>query len=201
LFDGEKAQLLAVSSWLVCMLGGWMPADESHVSKIARRGAPTRARHILVAGSLHDQVIDNAVRFVDMAEGAIAQTAYGRIIFFAGDIIVRLVEQFQGAVIAASVSHVRIDRRMVIQILAIINRSALDLSDGSIDLGDGVILLSIHPAGPCPALQMSASVAQVGERVQVCRMPPRFIGEGQRGAGSNKEQEYGAMSCSFHGLL
>jgi hypothetical protein len=32
-------------------------------------------------------------------------------------------------------------------------------------------------------------------------MSPRFIGEGQRGAGSNKEQEYGAISGSFHGLL
>src|SRR5271157_45613 len=136
-----------------------------------------------------------------MAEGAIAQPAYGWIIFFAGDIIVRLVEQFQGAVIATSVSHVRIDRRMVIQILAIINRSTLDLSDGFVDFFEGVILFSIHPAGPCLALQMSAGVAQVGERVQVCRMSPRFIGEGQRGAGSNKEQEYGARSCSFHGLL
>jgi len=146
-------------------------------------------------------VIDDAVRFVDVAEGAIAQTTHRRIIFFAGDIIVRLVEQFQGAVIAASVSHMRIDRRMVIQILAIVNRSALDLSDGFVDLGDGVIFFSIHPAGPCLAFQMSARVAQVGERVQVCRMPPRFIGEGQRGAGGNKEQEYGAKSCSFHGLL
>ena len=47
-------------------------------------------------------MFDDAVRFVDVAEGAIAQTAHGRIIFFAGDIIVRLVEQFQGAVIAAA---------------------------------------------------------------------------------------------------
>jgi len=156
---------------------------------------------LLVAGSLHDQVIDDAVRFVDVAEGAIAQTAHGGIIFFAGDIIVRLVEQFQSAVIAASASYVRIYRRMVIQILAIINRGALDLSDGFVDLLDGVIFFSIHAARPCSSLQVSARVAQVGERVQVGRMPSGFIGEGQRGAGSNKEQEYGAISCSFHGLL
>jgi hypothetical protein len=150
---------------------------------------------------LRDQVFDDAVRFVDVAEGAIAQTAHGRIIFFAGDIIVRLVEQFQGTVIAASVAHVGINRRMVIQILTIVNRSTLDFSDGFVDLGDGVIFFSIHPAGPCSALQMSTGVAQVGERVQVCRMSPRFIGEGQRSAGSNKKQEYGAISSSFHDLL
>jgi hypothetical protein len=32
-------------------------------------------------------------------------------------------------------------------------------------------------------------------------MSPRFIGEGQRSAGSNKKQEYGAISSSFHDLL
>ncbi len=141
------------------------------------------------------------MRFVNVPESAIAQTAHGGIIFFAGDIVVRLVEQFQGAVIAASASHVRIDRRMVIQILAIIDRGALDFSDGFVDLLDGVIFFSIHTAGPCSTLQMGAGVAQVGKGMQVRRMPPRFIGEGQRGAGSNKEQEYSAISCSFHGLL
>jgi len=150
---------------------------------------------------LHDQVIDDAVRFVDVVEGAVAQAAHRGIIFFAGDIIVRLVEQFQSTVIAASASYVRIDRRMVIQILAIVNRRVLDLSDGFVDLLHGVIFFSIHAAGPSYGLQMSAGVAQVGKRVQVCRMPPRFIGKGQRGAGGNKEQEYGAISCSFHDLL
>jgi hypothetical protein len=167
-------------------------------------GAPShfqKSSTVLVAGSLHDQVIDDAVRFVDVVDGSIAQTAHGGIIFFAGNIIVRLVEQFQGAVIAASACDVGIDRRMVIQILAIVNRSVLDLSDSFVDLGDGVIFFSIHTAGPGSALQMSAGVTQVGERVQVGRMPPRFIGEGQRGAGSNEEQEYGAISCSFHGFL
>jgi hypothetical protein len=144
---------------------------------------------LLVAGSLLDQAIDDVVRFVDVAEGAIAQTTYRGIIFFAGDIVVRLVEQLQGAVIAASAVYVRIDRRMVIQILAIVNRSVLDLSDGFVDLFDGVIFFSIHAAGPCSTLQMSARVAQVGEGVQVGRMPSRFVGEGQSGAGSNNEQQ------------
>jgi hypothetical protein len=48
---------------------------------------------------------------------------------------------------------------------------------------------------------MGAGVAQIGERVQICRMPSRFIGEGQGRAKSYNEHKYGAMSCSFHGLL
>jgi hypothetical protein len=158
-------------------------------------GAPSCSNKIgavlvlLVAGSLLDQAIDDVVRFVDVAEGAIAQTAHRWIIFFAGDIVVRLVEQFQGAVIAASAIYVRIDRRVIIQILAIVNRSVLDLCDGFVDFFDGVIFFPIHAAGPCSTLQVSAGVAQVGEGVQVGRMPSRFIGEGQSGAGSNNEQQ------------
>jgi hypothetical protein len=150
---------------------------------------------------LLDQVFDDVVRFVDVAKGTIAQTAHGGIIFFAGDIIVRLVQQFQGTVITASAFYVRIDRRMVIQIFAIVNRSALDLSDGFVDLFDGVVFFSIHAARPCSALQVGAGVAQVGERMQVCRMPSRFIGEGQRGAGGDNKQQYGTITCSFHDLL
>jgi hypothetical protein len=50
-------------------------------------------------------------------------------------------------------------------------------------------------------LKMGAGVAQVGERVQVGRMPSRFVGESNGGAESDKKYDYGAMSWSFHGLL
>jgi hypothetical protein len=97
--------------------------------------------------------------------------------------MMRLVQQLQGAVITAFVPKVGVDRGMIIQVLPIINRSALDFADGLIDLGDGVIFFPIHAAGPCPLLQMSTGVAQVGEGVEVCRM---LIGKAQRGAGSSK---------------
>jgi hypothetical protein len=125
----------------------------------------------------HDQVLDDAVRFVDVMEGAIAQTAHGGIVFVVVDVAVRLIDQLQGAMITASASPALFDRRMVIQTLAIVNRSTLDLCNGFVDLVDGALLFFVNPVGRREPVQVSAGVAQIGERVQVCRMPSRFVGE------------------------
>jgi len=132
----------------------------------------------LVVGCLDDQVIDDAVRFVDVVKSAIAQTTYCRIIFFVCDIVVRFVEQLQRAVIAAGPVHVRIDRRMIVQVLAIVNSSILDLSNGFVDLVNGMLLFFVHVMSRSQVLQVSARMTQIGECVQVCRMPSRFVGEG-----------------------
>jgi hypothetical protein len=150
---------------------------------------------------LDDQVIDDAVGFVDVVDGAIAETADTGIIFFAGNIVVRLVEQFEGAVEAAAAVHAGVDRRMIFQILAVINRGTLDFANGFIDFFDGVLFFAVHMFGRCHLAQMSAGVAQVGEGVQVGRMASGFVREGQSGAHGDKKYEYGAMSYSFHSLL
>src|SRR5580658_8689166 len=90
---------------------------------------------------------------------------------------------------------------MVIQRLAIIDRSPFDLIDGPVDFSDGVRFFVVHPFGGCVTFQMGAGVAQVGEGVEVCGMPSRFIGEAQGGADGNKQCEYGATSYSFHQSL
>jgi len=150
---------------------------------------------------LDDQVIDDAAGLIDVMDGAIAQTADGRIIFLAGNIVVRLVEQFQSAVKAASAFHVRIDRRMVIQVFAVINRGVLDFPDGLIDLFDGVLFFAVHMLGRSQLAEVGARVPQVGERMQIGRMSSRFVSESQSGADGDKKHEYGAMSYSFHSLL
>jgi len=150
---------------------------------------------------LPDQVVDDAVGLVDVMDGAIAQTADGRVIFFAGNIVVRLVEQFQRAVKAASALHVGVDRRMVFKVLAVINRGVLDFPDGFVDLFDGVLFFAVHMLGRRQLAEVGARVPQVGERVQVSRMSSRFVGESQSGADGDKKHEYGAMSYSFHRLL
>ena len=75
---------------------------ESRMSAKAKGPAGCRALYvaesITLSGSLPDDVIDDAMRLIDVMNGAIAESADGRIIFFAGDIVVRLVEQFEGAV-------------------------------------------------------------------------------------------------------
>ena len=124
---------------------------------IAARLRPSAIERLVVG--LLDQVFDNAVRFVDVFQGAMTQAMGKTVIFLLFDIVMGRVEQLQSPMIAASVSHVGVDRGMVIQILAVIDRSTLDLADGFVDLFDGVIFFSIHPPGPCPTLQMSARVA------------------------------------------
>ena len=155
---------------------------------------------VLVVGLL-DKAFNDAVRCVNVLKGAMLQSMGKPVIFSFRDVVTRAVKQFERSAIAASVCEVVIDRRMVIQVLAIINRSSLDLIDGFVDLGNGVIFFSIHPAGPCLALEMCARVPQVGEGVVICRMSSRFVGEAQRGADSKKKYDYGTVSCNFHSLL
>jgi hypothetical protein len=150
---------------------------------------------------LLDQVIDDAVRFVDVFQGAMTQAMGKAVIFFLLDVVMGRVEQLQGTMIAASASHVIVDGRMVIQVFAVINRSVLDLCDRLVDLFDGVIFFSIHAAGPRPAFQMSARGAEVGECVQVGGMSPGIIGEGHGGTDSKQKRYYGTMSNSLHSFL
>jgi hypothetical protein len=132
----------------------------------------------LVVGHLCDQVIDDAMGFVDVVNSAIAQTPHCRIIFLARDIVVRFVEQLRRAVVAAGAVHSSIDWRMIVYILAIVNRSVLNLPDGFVDLVNGMLFLFVHVMSGSQVLQVSARMAQIGERVQVCGMPSRFVSEG-----------------------
>ena len=122
-------------------------------------------------------MIDDAVGFVDMLQSAITQAAYGRVIFFPGDVIVSFVQQLQRSVIAAGAVHSCIDRRMIVQVLAVVDRCALDFADCSVDLCDGVLFFPVHVMSGRQVFQVSAGVAEIGERVQVGRMSSRFVGK------------------------
>ena len=143
----------------------------------------------LVVGRLKNQVIDDVVRFVDVMEGAIPQTPDGRVIFLASDIIVSFIQQLKRAMIAAGAVHMSIDRRMVVQILAIVNRSLLNLANGFVDLVHGVLLFFVHVMGRSQVLQVSARMPQVAKCMQVRRMPSWFVGNAQGGADRNNKHE------------
>ena len=134
-------------------------------------------------------MIDHAVRFIDVVEGAIAQSTHCRIIFFAGDIVVRFIQQFHRAVVSAGPVHMRIDRRMIVQILAVVDRGALDLSNGFVDFFNGVLFLFVHVMRWRQVLQVSARVPQIAQRVQISRMPSWFVSEAYRRADGNKKRE------------
>ena len=42
-------------------------------------------------------MIDDVVGFVDVQDGAIPQAAHRGIVFFVGDVVVRFIQQFEGA--------------------------------------------------------------------------------------------------------
>ena len=148
----------------------------------------------VLSGSLHNQVLDDVVRLIDMSQRPAPQSMSIAVIFFFLDVAVRTVKQFERSPISACVSKMRIYWRMVVQVLPIVNRSPFDFSDGFVDLRDGMFLLPIHPLGGRHALQVSASMAQVREGVQIRRMSSRIVCKGQRGTERNDECDYGTMS-------
>jgi hypothetical protein len=162
---------------------------------------PVSKEEPLKASSLLDQVIDDAMRFVDVMKSAVTKTPDGRVIFFPSNVIVSFIQQVLGAVKAPGAIHSCIDWRMIVQILAVVNRSTLNFFDSFVDLVYCVLFLFIHVMRGSQVFQMSASVPQIGKRVQVCRMLSRFVSKTQGSAHSNKKYEQGAMSCNFHGFL
>jgi hypothetical protein len=139
-------------------------------------------------------VIDDAMSLVNVMKSAIPQTAHGRVIFFAGDVIVSSVEQFHRAMKTAGAVHSCIDRRMIIQVLAVVNCGALNFFDGSINLFNGMLFFFVHVMSGSQVFEMGAGVAEIGERMQVGGMPSRFVGETNCGTESDKKYNYGAMS-------
>ncbi len=141
------------------------------------------------------------MRTVNVLQRAVTQAVSEYVILFFGKIAVCLVEEFERAMIAASVSEVGVDWGMIIQILPVINGGVLDLSDSLVDFGDGMFFFTVHVAGVSLMCQMCACVAQVSQRVQISRMSSWVFSESHRGTECNAECDYSAMSCDLHSLL
>ena len=91
---------------------------------------------------------------------------------------------------------------MVVQILPVIDRSLLDLSDGRVDFMDGVFFFVTQMAPVWP-FQMCARVAQIRQRVQISGM--LALGKRAAAAEGKKQRKYhgrneNASNC-FHGLV
>jgi hypothetical protein len=115
--------------------------------------------------------------FVDVMQGAISQAADVRIVLFPGDVIVSFIQQLHGAMESANPIQARIDRRVSVEILAVVDGGALDFVYGFVDFADGVLFFLIHVMGRRHALQVSAGGPQIGKGVQVCGMDSRFLGD------------------------
>jgi hypothetical protein len=148
--------------------------------RLSLRGIATG--QCLVSRRLDNQVIDDAVCFVDVLQGAMPQPMRELIIFFFGNIMMRAVEQFEGLMIASSAAAVHVYWHVVGQVFAIIDGGAFDFADGGVDFADSMCFLVVEPVRRGQTVEMGARVAKIGKRVQVGRMPSRLIGEGQGGA-------------------
>ena len=88
-----------------------------------------------------DSLVDLVNGPVDMAKGALLEALGKGIIFLAGDILMRLLEQFFGAMESARVVHAGVDWRMVVEILAVVDGGLLDFGNGGVDFANGFSLL------------------------------------------------------------
>jgi hypothetical protein len=88
---------------------------------------------------------------------------------------------------AASPLEPDINRRVIAQILAVVNRRSLDLANGCVDFADRFPFL-FPQFSVVRALQMGSGVPQIGKGVQVSGMP--HLSETAQG-GQGEESYYG----------
>jgi hypothetical protein len=178
--------LLSLRHAKLHLLGSLQKKTESGKSRACSPGScpPFHSDTVWVlVGCLNNQVIDDAMRFIDMFESTMTQSVGKPVIFSFRNVTMRLIEQLERPVIPASAPKVCINHRMIVQILPVINGSALDFTDCLIDLGNGVLFLSVHPSGVGLVLKMSAGVPQIRKCVEVRRM---ILSKTHRGTKSSK---------------
>lgn len=70
---------------------------------------------------------------VDVAEGPLLEALGDGVVLFLLDVLVSLVEQLLGAMQTAGIIEAYVNRGVIVQVLAIINGSLFDFTDGGID--------------------------------------------------------------------
>jgi hypothetical protein len=132
---------------------------------------PVEKKLVLVAGGDYADALVHFVNgLVDVPKSALLEALGEVVVLFAGDILVRFFEQFLGAVQAAGVVEAGVNRRMLIQIFAVVDRRFLDFVDGVIDGVDGFLFLMAKFA-TVVRFEMGASRTEIAERMQVRRVP------------------------------
>ncbi len=95
------------------------------------------------------------------------------VVFLLLDVVRALVEQLHRGLEAVVVADLGVDRRVIVERLAVVDRRFLDLLDGGVDLADRLVLVPLH-VGRAPGFSSIARAdAHVAERVQVRRVRVR----------------------------
>jgi hypothetical protein len=116
-----------------------------------------------------DRFVHVMVGAVNMPNHAVTQSARFGIVFFFLEIVMSLVEKLAGIMQASDPGVVRVNRRAVRKVFAVVECGTLDFVDGVVDFFYGGALFSMQRAS-VGALQMCPRIPQVGKSVQVRRM-------------------------------
>ena len=137
------------------------------------------------------------VRLVDVFKSALLEALREGIVFFLGDIVVGFVHEFERTVETAAPVETSINRRMIVDILAVVDGSLLDFVDGLIDFVNGLLLL-VAQFTAIRTLQMGASVTEIRQSVKISRMLSRRLrlcSEDERRNEEQKQQKQRTSVC------
>ncbi len=111
--------------------------------------------------------IDVVMGAVDVVEDAGLQATGGGIIFLVGYVLMSFAEQVAGLVQMAAPGEVRVDRFVLIDVLAVVDGGFLDFVDGFVDFLDGLMFFGVNGAAIGAIGEMSAGVPQIGKGVEI----------------------------------
>jgi len=106
--------------------------------------------------------VDVVMRTIDVLENASLEAAGFGIVFFLRYVVMGLVQEVAGLVQVSAPGQVRVDRFMLVDVFAIVDRGFLDFIDGVINLLDGVLFFDVDGGAIGAMLQVGPGVAQIG---------------------------------------
>jgi hypothetical protein len=144
--------------------------------------------------------VDVVMRTIDVLENASLEAAGFGIVFFLRYVVMGLVQEVAGLVQVSAPGQVRVDRFMLVDVFAIVDRGFLDFIDGVVDFFDGLTLFDVNRAAVGTMLEMGPRVPQIGESVDVRRMTTLRVDilGGQREKKSKSRGHQGKTGQSLH---
>jgi hypothetical protein len=127
----------------------------------------TKTQRSRVSSDDVDALVDFVNGAINVAESALLQALRKAVVFLVSNILMSFFEELFGAMETASVIETGVDRRMIIQIFAIVDGGFLDFVDGIID---GVNGFFVTEFATIMAFEMSASGAKIAESVKISGM-------------------------------
>ena len=116
---------------------------------------------------------------IDVTDGSIAQPACRRVVFLMRYIAMYLTQQLERFVQVPGLIGRNIDIGMIVDVFAVVDRRALDLTDRRVDLGDGHVFVGADRSITGAVLQHPAGRAQIRQRVQIVGMFAGQVGIGE----------------------